>query len=275
MKKRLSIITILTVAVFSATFAGLAGKQETTAEGAAFWRDYSNVDTSVPYFYSPESWFKWPQRYIYNITGGGHSYLEGYGDIHSDWIYQGVVYNQTYKSGDAGITQLFVRTEGYSADFEPNNIGWSWWLKRMATEEMDLTFEDEVLFFDYPLGLNKRWGGSSNILLNKEGELIPFGKVDYEVEVTRYVPKYKVPEQLGLSVNLDKAKAKWTNAKNLYPPGCLVTELRLTFSTPQGDFTQTMEIWKDIRGCVPVQRTYANGELMVEEIARKWTGNIS
>jgi hypothetical protein len=31
-----------------------------------------------------------------------------------------------------------------------------------------------------------------------------------------------------------------------------------------------MEVWKDIRGCVPVQRTYINGKLMVKEIAEKW-----
>jgi hypothetical protein len=56
-------------------------------------------------------------------------------------------------------------------------------------------------------------------------------------------------------------------------PGCLVTKLNLGMKTENGNTDQTMEIWKDIRGCVPVQRTYVNGRLQVEEIAQKWTGN--
>jgi len=253
---------------------GFADKRKVAKEKPTFWRDFSEVDESVPYFYSPQDCFTLSQRYIYDITGGGRSYLEGYGHIHSDWVYRGLVYNQMHKSGDAGITRFFVRMEGYAADFKLNNVGWSWWLRRMATEERDIIFEDDILFFDYPLALNKKWGGSSNVFFNKEGEIISFGTVNYEARVTKYIPEYSVPDQLGLSVDLDKAKEKWVNAKNLCPPGCLITELTLAFSTRQGDFVQTTEIWKDIRGCIPVQKTYRDRKLAIEEIAKKWTGNI-
>ena len=237
-----------------------------------YWRDYSNVDLSVPYFYSPQPWFRWPQRYIYKITGDGYSYQEGYGGIHSDWTYRDKRYHQTYKKSDAGEMILYVRTEEYTADFKETNVGWSWWLGRMVSAGLDVVFEDELLFFDYPLVLGKRWGGNAKILLNEE-KLSPFGKVDYEAKIVEYVPEYRVPEQLGLFTDLNRSKEKFINAKDLYPPGCLVSKLNLKMKTENGDIDQTMEVWKDIRGCVPVQRTYAGEDLLTEEIAYRWTGN--
>jgi hypothetical protein len=60
------------------------------------------------------------------------------------------------------------------------------------------------------------------------------GTLDYEAKVTRYVPEYKVPDQLGLSVDLDKAK--WIDAEDLCPPGYLITELGLNMETQRGGF---------------------------------------
>jgi hypothetical protein len=171
------------------------------------------------------------------------------------------------------MTVQYVRTEEYIADFEKNNGGWSWWMRRRITD-IDIIFEDELLFFDYPLALKKRWGGHTNILLYEGGKLSPFGKVDYEAEVTEYVSEYEVPEQLGLFTNLNQAEEKFINAKDLYPPGCLATKLDLNMKTERGNMLLTMEVWKDIRGCVPVQRTYIGKKLVIEEIAKKWTGNI-
>jgi hypothetical protein len=281
MKKGL-LAFVAIVALLVASMGGIAHSGTTCFPAEEiFQRDYSNVDTSVPIFPNPQSWFKWPQRYIYStsgIMGAGQSYLEGYGDIHPDWSYEGKTYKQTYSRNSIAYS-IYIRTKPYRADFKEDEKGWSWWLKKIGVSNLGIIFKDEVLFFDYPLALNKTWGGYTTAMLSVGDKQVPIPiPVDYEAKVTRYVPEYEVPIELGLSADLDEAEAKFIDAKQLYTPdthfyrpGCLVTELELK---PLGVIPIKMEIWKDVRGCVPVQRIYVLDNLVMESMAEKWTGNI-
>jgi hypothetical protein len=145
---------------------------------------------------------------------------------------------------------LFFRTESYDADFEQDRNGWSWWLKRISISNLNIIFKDEVLLFDYPLVLNKTWGGHTIALLNVGKMQIPM-RFDYEGKITRYISEYEVPIELGLSADLEKAEAKFINAsqlhtpdKNVYAPGILVTELELK---PLGWMPIKAEFYKDVR----------------------------
>jgi len=264
-----------------------------------------------PIIPSPAPWFKWRQRYIYDVRVNGQaadrSYMNGYGGYYDDYIDTagGFVYgaNAWLRSIEPETVDAttYVRITGYTADFALDTDGLSWYSKGNGS----LRFDGEILIFDYPLVLGKTWSSRTTIRRS-----IP---VEFEAVVAAYIPAgisssddivvapgrtYTPPidiaeiplplaelggmtfEELD-AVSVADAQIPWPEVRiqagpraGLNVTGYYVIQTQLKLA---GITVMKQELWKDVRGFVPVYDIHEYPPLVgaathTIRLARRWTG---
>jgi hypothetical protein len=274
-------------------------------------------DRSCPIFYSPAPWFKWKQRYVYEIKKGdmaqkatkGSSFMNGYGGFYDDVIsdskttYHKYVWLDSISPEEIETTTL-VRIQDYDSPLK-NEKGMTWYSKGMNK----LIFDDEIIIFDYPLVLGKTWHSETTMKKNTS--------VSFTGEVVAYVPsniksekdiivapgkEYKLPfsvsdiprpmkeigdlywaslVQKAASSPESERTIAWSSVKVPSGPhkgenvtGYYVIQTRTKIA---GITVMEQELWKDVRGYVPMYDTYKYPPLALPQkhrtkVAKIWTG---
>lgn len=272
------------------------------------------VWAGCPIIPSPAPWFKWSQLYIYDTyTDGaatGQAYMDGYGGIHDDYTdtKTGLVYgaNAWLSALDPETVDslTYVRLEDTVAEFDADPVGLAWRGKGMSS----LMLDGELLIFDYPLVLGKTWTSTTTAY--------GFVPVRIEAAVVAYVPAgitssddirvapgytYTLPvdiadipqplAELGdLSfADLDaagdaEAQLPWSAV--LIPAGPRAGQNVTGYYVVQtqtklmGITIMQQELWKDVRGYVPLYDIYKYPPLVkaathITRLARRWTGTAA
>lgn len=273
-------------------------------------------DQSCPIFYSPAPWFKWEQRYVYEIKKGNmaqrstknYSYMNGYGGFYDDVSSDGTIYRKYVWldsiSPEEIETTTLVRIQEYDSPFK-NEKGMTWYSKGMNK----LIFDGEIIIFDYPLVLGKTWYSETSMKKNTS--------VSFAAEVVAYVPaniqsekdivvapgkRYKLPfsisdipqpmkeigdldwETLVQKIASSPESEKTIDWSLVHVPlgphkdekvtGYYVIQTKTKIA---GITVMEQELWKDVRGYVPVYDTYKYPPLAFPQqhrtkIAKIWTG---
>ncbi|MEM0331880.1 MAG: hypothetical protein QXM06_04135 [Archaeoglobaceae archaeon] len=237
-----------------------------------------------PIFPKPEYWFRWEQRYIYeDLSSREKIYLDGYGKIHPAF---GIYEAQVFLKDDEVIFKLYQRTESYDTGWKHDREGWSWLMKGMNS----IILDGEVISFDYPLVLGKRWKSESKIgsvnfevngvvaaYISEDGKPSVAEGVDYKIPVKPPKPLAETGkwnfDDLELFCN-KKAYTEWRDVVIPAGPregenvtGYYVVLVETKFSKKR----TVTEIWKDVRGAVPVIVYHrSDGKRIL--LAKKWSG---
>ncbi|WP_048064293.1 hypothetical protein [Archaeoglobus fulgidus] len=236
-------------------------------------------------FPKPEYWFRWEQRYVYeDVDKGEVFFLDGYGKLHEGI---GSYEAQVFLNENREVVSVFYqRLAPYDTKWEKDREGWTWFLKGSGK----LVFDTEIVSFDYPLVLGKRWrseGRMGAMTVESRGVVIAYISPDGEVEVAEgysYQPPVKPPEPLealdfmGLDELLEVGKATTTWDKVVIPDGPRKGEnvqgyyVTMVEYLLNGSLAMKMEIWKDVRGCVPVIAYHPAGMRTERQVlvARSW-----
>ncbi|WP_456330424.1 hypothetical protein [Archaeoglobus sp.] len=235
-------------------------------------------------FPKPEYWFKWEQRYVYEDAKTKETiFLDGYGKLHEGKEgYEAQVFLNSKKEI---VSVLYQRLAPYDTGWIDKE-GWTWYLKGSG----NLIFDDEVVSFDYPLVLGKRWtsrGKFGEASVESRGVVIAYISPDGKVEVAdgySYEPLVDPPEplealdfmELDELLEVGEARTSWDEVvipdgprKGENVQGYYVTMVE--FYLNNALVTKT-EIWKDVRGCVPVIVYHPAGMRSEPQVlvARSW-----
>jgi hypothetical protein len=220
-----------------------------------------------PVFPKPEYWFKWEQRYVYeDLETGELVFLDGYGKIHQGLgDYEAQVFLNSRKEV---ISVFYQKLVPYDTGWAHDREGWRWLLKG----NKNMIFDSEIVSFDYPLILGKEWiseGRAGEMSLQSKGVIIAYISPRGKVNVAKghdYRLPVKPPKPLAvlgfreldemLKIGEEEARTSWKNVKIPDGPrkgenvqGYYVTMVEYSAN---GSAILKMEIWKDVRGCVPV-----------------------
>ncbi len=280
--------------------------------------NYPNEWPAVcPIFYQPNPWFKWEQRYVYEVKKGGSaqkateetSFMNGYGGFYDDVTSNGKEYKKYVWLDSINPeeieTSTLVRIQETDSGFK-NEKGMTWYSKGMNK----LIFDGEIIIFDYPLVLGKTW--------YSETTMKKFISVSFTGDVVAYIPanirseadiivapgkKYKLPfpvkdiplpmkevgtldwSSLTQKAALDESERtiKWDSVivpagphKGEKVTGYYVIQTKTQIA---GVTVMEQELWKDVRGYVPVYDTYKYPPLALPQkhrtkIAKIWTGVV-
>jgi len=260
---------------------------------------------------SPAQWFKWKQRYIYQTAGDTYTYMGGYGQGADEYYastteaYYGINTWLSETSPETVDTEQYVRVQPYDIEdvdtdfmdpYNENNEGMTWYSVGMP----GLEFDDEIIIFDYPLVLGKTWSSMTTLM-----DFIP---VVFNAVVVAYVPAdiddpsdtivadnytYELPVDISdipmpLAELGDLGWRELTDATDaeidwmdVLIPGTEInitgyyvikTELEIL-----GITVMKQELWKDVRGYVPLYDIYkypplAKSVTHTVKLAKKWTG---
>lgn len=268
---------------------------------------------TVPIFPSPVAWFKWNQRYIYeNYADKTFSYLNGYGDYKKSVTCDNLEYKcfdwlQSYKP-EKHDTSYWVRIAPYESSYSEDSCGLTWFIRGQNS----MLFDDELTMFDYPLILGKKWASATKIKklipvsftgkvvafipagIKREDEIIvapdcqyhlPVAFADIPQPAAEYSNKtkgtdwdvlakgYATPDAVTdwKKVKVPAGKQKGKNIQGYY---VIQTETRIL-----GKLVSKQELWKDVRGCVPVYDNYLYSFLSgrakhITKVIRVWSGNL-
>jgi hypothetical protein len=267
-----------------------------------------------PVLSSPEPWFKWKQRYVYDVRLNGQAavmaYMNGYGNYYKDYVDKEK--NLTYKATtwlksvnpDVIDSTFYSRIAGYDASFPTDPKGWSWYLKGTDT----LIFNGDLLTFDYPLVLGKTWKKTTTVKgifpISYEGVVVAYVPADIHKEsdiVIAHGRSYKLPvsvadipkplAELGgknfdelLAVPDADAALPWKSVMvpagpkaGLNITGYYVVQAKMKL---MGVTIMEQETWKDTRGYVPIVNIYRYRPLVKKTehlimLAKRWSGNAN
>lgn len=264
-----------------------------------------------PIIPSPAPWFKWSQRYIYDTytdeEATGQAYMDGYGGIHDDYTDAdtGLVYGaNTWLSAldpETVDSLTYVRLEDTVADFDADTVGLAWRGKGMSS----LMLDGEMLIFDYPLVLGKTWTSTTTaygfVPMQLDAVVVAYVPAGItNSEDIRVAPGYTytlpldikdIPEPLAelgdlsfaelAAVGDDEAPLPWSAV--LVPAGPRAGQNVTGYYVVQtqtklmGITIMKQELWKDVRGYVPLYDIYKYPPLEkttthITRLARRWTG---